>query len=69
MTDNQTLEKLQNEISYLEEILSEINPNWFDDTIREYAENGIVSDSICVPIRAAIKLLCPGNELDAERLS
>jgi len=56
MTDSQIVEKLQNEISELKKTLNEIYPNWFDDTIRDYSDsNDIVSESVCIPIRAAIK--------------
>lgn len=63
MTDNQTLEKLQEEISFLKETLDKIYPNWFDDTIRDYADlDGTISESICIPIRAAIKALRQDNK-------
>ncbi len=58
MTDTQILEKLQNEISELKEILDEKHPHWFDDTIQKFVdEKGDLAISVCVPIRAAINLL------------
>ncbi len=61
MNNKQTLEKLNSEIKELQEMLDEVNPTWLVEMLREHTdENGLISESVCIPIRAAIKLLRQG---------
>jgi hypothetical protein len=55
---------LKTEIELLKSVLDEINPNWEIETMKalQTDENGLISESVCLPIRAAIILISPKEE-------
>jgi len=62
MTDTQAQQILQKEIEELKTVLDEKYPNWFDDTIRDFTDyQDEIRAAVCIPIRAAIKLLRRDN--------
>ena len=52
---NEIYELLINELNLLRTALDQVNPNWEIETLKEYSDaNGLLTDSVCIPIRAAI---------------
>jgi len=58
MAQEEIIKTMSGEIKLLEDTLDEINPNWFNETISGFTDaDGMLSASVCVPVRCAIKLL------------
>lgn len=54
MTD-ENYELLIKELNFLRTVLDQVNPNWEIETLKEFSDtNGLLTDSVCIPIRAAI---------------
>lgn len=54
MTD-ENYELLIKELNFLRTVLDQVNPNWETETLKEFSDtNGLLTDSVCIPIRAAI---------------
>lgn len=47
------------EINLLKTTLDEVNPNWEIEMLKQFSDtNGVLTESVCLPIRAAINHIC-----------
>lgn len=57
------------EIDLLRTTLNQVNPNWEIETLKEFSDtNGILIESVCLPIRAAINHICQKEEIKISNL-
>ena len=58
MNETKILKSLESEIDLLRQALDKIEPDWERQTLGQFAdEKGLISESVCLPIRAAVNLL------------
>jgi hypothetical protein len=57
------------EINLLRKTLDQVNPNWEIETLKEFSDNnGVLTESVCLPIRAAINYICQKEDLSVSNL-
>lgn len=51
------------EIDLLRTTLDQVNPNWEIETLKEFSDNnGVLTASVCLPIRASINHICQKDD-------
>lgn len=56
--EKEIYELLIKEINLLRTVLDQVNPAWEIETLKEFSDtNGVLTDSVCLPIRAAINYI------------
>lgn len=56
--EKEIYELLSKEIDLLKTVLDQVNPAWEVETLNEFSDtNGVLTDSVCLPIRAVINYI------------
>lgn len=57
------------EINLLRTTLDQVNPNWEIGMLKEFSDtNGVLTESVCLPIRAAISHICQKKDITLSNL-